>query len=174
MSGSESADRREWRGPTARTLSPRALAVGVAVLVSLDQAAKMWVQQNVPLRARLPLVGDALWLVHYANHGAVGGWGRDLPWLVPALIVASLVLIVALLVGYRLYSTCLGASWRGQGFVVLAVAALLSTMLDRVRLGYVIDFLHVPGYPVFNFGDLLPHIGAVFLALEVVVVAKRR
>ncbi len=148
--------------------------LAVAVLVLLDQAAKIWVQQNVPLRAQLPLVGDFLWLVHYANHGAVGGLGRDLPWLVPALVVAAVVLIVVLLVGYRLYCTYVGASWRGQGFVVLAVAALLCTLLDRVRLGYVIDYLHVPGYPVFNLGDLLPHVGAVFLALEVVVVAKRR
>jgi len=157
-----------------RKLSTRSLVVGVAGLVVVDQAAKAWVQQNLPLHAHVPLLGDTLWLAYYANYGAVGGVGESLPWVVPALIAAGLTLIVALLGSYRLYSNYLGASWRAQAFLGLAVAALLCTLLDRVRLGYVIDFLYVRGWPVFNIGDLLPNIAAVFLLLEVVAVIKRR
>lgn len=174
MSGTEALSGSEWEGPVARTLPARSLVLLVALLVLLDQAAKAWVQQNVPLRAQLPLVGDFLWLSHYANYGALGGVGGGLPWVVPALVGAGVLLIVLLLVGYRLYSARFGASWRGQLFLALAVAALLCTLLDRVRLGYVVDFLHVRGFPVFNIGDLLPQLGIVFLALEFVAVVKRR
>ncbi|MDA8217351.1 MAG: signal peptidase II [Dehalococcoidales bacterium] len=139
----------------------------------VDQAAKLWVQANLPLRADLPLFGG-LRLTHYANRGAVGGLGRDLPWVVPGLILAGLLLIALLLVAYRLYRTHFGGSWRAQWFLVLSVAPLLCTSIDRIRLGYVLDFLHIPGLPVFNIGDLLPNFAVAFLLLECVAVVQRR
>ncbi|MHB1005461.1 MAG: signal peptidase II [Chloroflexota bacterium] len=174
MSGMDSLRRTPWHGPIVRTLPARSLVLAVVVLVLIDQATKAWVMQNVPPRASLPLVGDFLRVAHYANYGAVGGFGYDVPWVVPALVVAAVTLIVLLLLGYRLYAARLGPSWRLQVFLVLAVAALLGTLLDRVRLGYVVDFLNVSGLPVFNIGDLLPNLGIVFVVLEMVAVVKRR
>lgn len=174
MAGMETLSHPDWQRPALRSLPARTLVLAVALLVALDQVAKVWVQHNVPFRAQLPLVGDRLWLAHYANYGAVGGLGWDSPWVMPALIVAAILLIAGLLGGYRLYSAYLGNSWRMQLFLVLAVAPLVSTLADRLRLGYVVDFLYLPGMPVFNLGDLLPHFAVVFVALEVVAVAKRR
>lgn len=174
MPGTETLTQSRRRPSLARTLSAPTLALAVTAMVLIDQAAKVWVQQNVPPRAHLPLVGDVLWLAHYANYGAAGGLGWDQPWVVPALIVAGILLIPLLLVGYRLYSVVLGPSWRMQSFVALAVAPLICTLLDRVRLGYVVDFLYLPGLPVFNLGDLLPQVGTLFVALELGVVVKRR
>lgn len=174
MSSLETLSRSEWRAPLARVLPERGLVMLAALLVAIDQAAKLWVLHNLPYRAHLPLVGDVLWLAHYANYGAIGGLGGGTPWVVPALVFAAVVLVAALLGGYGLYRAYLGSSWRIQLFVILAVAPLVSTALDRVRLGYVVDFLYLPGLPVFNIGDLLPHFAAVFAALEVAALVKRR
>jgi signal peptidase II len=174
MFGEESYIRLQWRQRVARTTSGRKLALIVALLVAADQIAKLWVEANVPLFSRMPLWGESLWLAHYANHGAIGGLGREESWMVPALVAAGALLVVVLLAGYRLYRASVGASWRMDAFLVLSIAALLCTSLDRVRLGYVLDFLHIPGWPVFNFGDLLPNFAVIFLVLELVTVVKRR
>lgn len=174
MFGWETHFRSPWRQRVARTISRRTLALTVVFLVAADQAAKAWVQANLPLFSRLPFWGDSLWLVHYANRGAIGGLGAELPWVVPALIGAGVGLVALLVASYRLYGSLFGNSWRVQAFLALSIAALLCTLLDRVRLGYVLDFVHIPGLPIFNFGDLLPNFAAVFLMLEFVAVARRR
>lgn len=173
MATYEPLDRPLWRGRSARALPEGSLALSVGALVGLDQAAKVWIEQNLPQHAILPLWGDTLRLVHYANRGAVGGLGEGLPWLVPALALAGALLILALLAAYRLCRLHFAVSWRAQAFVVFAVAALFCTLLDRLRLGYVLDFVHIAGLPVFNIGDLLPNFAVVCLALEVVAVIKR-
>jgi signal peptidase II len=162
-----------FRRATRPALSDGSLALAVGLLVGLDQAAKVWVEHNLPPRAALPLWGDVVGLVHYANRGAAGGLGEGLPWLVPALTASGAVLIVVLLAAYRLYRRHIGVSWRGQAFLVFATAPLLCTLIDRLRLGYVLDFVHVAGWPIFNIGDLLPNFAVIFLLLEAVAVVKR-
>ncbi len=173
MSTYEPLARPSWRPATRPVLSHASLALAVGLLVGLDQAAKVWVEHTLPLRTALPLWGEVVGLVHLANRGAAGGLGEGLPWLVPALEISGAVLIVVLLAAYRLYEMHFGVSWRGQAFLVFALAPLLCTLIDRVRLGYVLDFVHIAGWPIFNFGDLLPNFAVVFLLLEVVAVVKR-
>ncbi|MHB1134523.1 MAG: signal peptidase II [Chloroflexota bacterium] len=174
MSTYEPLARPAWRPTAARVLPASSLAVATGVLVGLDQAAKLWIEQNLPLRGALPVWGDVLQLVHVANRGAVGGVGSGLPWLVPALAGAGALLIAALIVLYRVYSAYVGPSWRAQAFLICALAALFCTLLDRLRLGYVLDFVYITGLPVFNFGDLMPTFAVVFLGWEVVTVVKGR
>ena len=47
--------------------------------------------------------------------------------------------------------------------LALVVAGAIGNTLDRVRRGYVVDFIHVHHWPIFNVADALVVVGAVLL-----------
>ena len=138
----------------------------VAVLLGIDQLSKLWVQSNLSLYSSVDLVPELFRLSYYVNRGAIGGIGGHWQPTVPLLIGASAVLIGLLILLYRYYATHAAPSWRVSLFVALSITPLLSHAIDRLRQGYIVDFLHFAGLPVFNFADLLPHVALVLLALE--------
>lgn len=141
----------------------------VAVLLGIDQITKLWVQTNLKLYSSLEIIPQFFWVSYYTNHGAVGGIGRQSANTIPLLVVASALLIAVIVLAYRYVGNLIPLSWRMNLFVALSIAPLLSHAIDRLRQGYVVDFLHFAGVPVlFNFADVLPDIAIVLLALETV------
>jgi signal peptidase II len=67
---------------------------------------------------------------------------------------------------------------RVLGACALLLAGITGNMLDRIRLGYVIDFiaLHAGSYhwPTFNVADASITIGAILLALDLIFARKRK
>ena len=58
------------------------------------------------------------------------------------------------------------AARRGQRLALSVVmAGALGNMLDRFRLGYVVDFLELPHWPIFNVADILLCCGVAGLAI---------
>ncbi len=53
--------------------------------------------------------------------------------------------------------------WEHAG-LALVLSGALGNALDRVRRGYVVDFIHVHHWPVFNVADVLVVVGAALLA----------
>ena len=143
------------------------LLVSLAV-VALDQWSKAWIVRHMTFhvaRALLPVLD--LTLAH--NSGAAfsflataSGWQR---WLLTALAVVVGALIVAYL--GRLEA-------RRQGLLCSALALILGgalgNLIDRLRLGYVIDFIsfhwHDHYFPAFNVADSSITIGAVLLLID--------
>lgn len=110
------------------------LALAVTVLI-VDQATKAWLVSLLPAEGqRLSVVGDLVRLVNSHNSGALFGLFRD-----QALIFGVLSLgVVAVIVWYHgnagrntLMSVTLG----------LLLGGALGNLLDRLRLGYVVDFV---------------------------------
>jgi len=124
---------------TASTTHERArwpLFLGLAVTVFIvDQLTKAWLVSVLPAEGqRISVVGDLVRLVNSHNSGALFGLFRD-----QALIFGIVSIgVVALIVWYHgsagrnmLMSTTLG----------LLLGGALGNMLDRLRLGYVVDFV---------------------------------
>ena len=78
----------------------------------------------------------------------------------PLLVVTGAAAMIALL-GFLL-------SRRGLGFprvaLLLMTAGALGNYLDRIIRGYVVDFIQIPHWPVFNVADAYVTAGAVLLA----------
>jgi len=132
--------------------------VGVVVLV-LDQAAKALVRQKLPLHEGLAVIPNVFHLTHAQNRGAAFGM---LPQGAALHLAVSLVAVVFLVGwGARL---CQGSRPLFWGLALLQGGAA-GNLLDRLRQGFVTDFLDFRVWPVFNLADIALTVGAALLAL---------
>jgi signal peptidase II len=143
------------------------LAVGL--IVALDQATKWIVDQGMPLHQSIPIIPGFLSLTHVRNTGAAFGM---LASPSPGLRSAFLLLFSTLAIGLILWI------WiRDRRAGTLHVSALamvlggaLGNLIDRMRLGAVIDFVDVYWreyhWPAFNVADSAITVGVALLLLR--------
>jgi signal peptidase II len=145
----------------------RWLPLTAAVIVA-DQAVKVWMLHHFTFLERVRLLPVLDVLLTY-NTGAAfsflsdaSGWQR---WVFVVLAVAVSVTLLA-------WMRRLAAASHGllAGGLALIVGGALGNMLDRLRLGHVIDFVCVhwgPHYfPAFNLADSAITVGAGLLLLD--------
>ncbi|MBA2757959.1 MAG: signal peptidase II [Chloroflexi bacterium] len=112
-----------------------AIFLGLAsIVVVADQLAKAWLVSILAPGERLRVVGDLLRLVNSQNSGALFGLFKD--QALPFGIVS--IGVVGLIVWYH------GSSGRNPLLSValgLLLGGALGNMIDRLRLGYVVDFV---------------------------------
>ena len=124
------------------------LGFGVAVL---DQFTKHLTQANIPYGQRIPVVPGFFSLSHIHNTGAAWGMlqGHN-RWL----ITLSFVMLAVVIVFRRHF---IGESRLSRVAAGLILGGIVGNLVDRVRLGYVVDFLDflLWGYPfpAFNVAD---------------------
>jgi signal peptidase II len=139
------------------------------VVLAADQTSKAMVQRSIPEYAVIPVIPGFLNLTHTQNPGAAfslfANWPA--PWRTAVLVIVSgiLLAVVAWLV---LRSGRLG--WMSGAGLSLIVGGAASNLLDRVRVGKVVDFVDVfvRGYhwPSFNLADSAIVVGAGFLIVH--------
>ncbi|QAA76541.1 MAG: Lipoprotein signal peptidase [Candidatus Bipolaricaulis sibiricus] len=138
-----------------RSMRPILLAV---LVLALDLGTKAWVARALERGASRALLGDIVRLTRVHNPGGAFGLLPQHTWAF--VLVSSLVVIVlgAILVRGR---------WRGLAGVggALLLGGAAGNLVDRIRWGYVLDFLEVPGFSVFNVADAGIVVGAGLLAL---------
>lgn len=125
-SESESQSRRSARWPLFVALA--------AAVVALDQLSKAWVVGRLAPGESLDVVGDLLRIVHGRNTGALFGLFRDQAPLFAFFSIGVVVLIVA-------YEAHAGRSVLVTLALGLLLGGALGNLTDRVRLGYVVDFV---------------------------------
>lgn len=130
--------------------------------LGLDQWLKSYVTANIPLGEAQPFLPGFVELRTVHNYGAAWSSFSGMRWLLVAVTTAIVLLVAALLVK-RIVRHPVG---------VLACSLVLSggigNIIDRVRLGYVVDMFHFefwPSYPVFNVADICVVAGAILGAI---------
>jgi signal peptidase II len=116
-----------------RPIWPIFLGLAAAVVVA-DQLTKAWIASTLAPGASMAVVDDTLRLVHGQNNGALFGLFRDNAVLFGIISVAVVGLIVA-------YHGRAGRSPYLSVALGLLLGGALGNMTDRLRLGYVIDFV---------------------------------
>jgi signal peptidase II len=139
-------------------------------VVALDQAAKALLVRSLPLHDYVPLIDGFLSLSHVHNRGAAFGVLSDasLPYQPVLLSVLSLGALLAI----AYYFVRLPPSARlPRAALALVLGGALGNLIDRVRLGYVVDFIHVywqrHSWPDFNVADSAITVGVVLLILDI-------
>lgn len=145
--------------PVLLTAYAAVLAAALVVLV-LDQVSKQVVSQSLRGGRVVDFLGGAVRLDFTSNTGAAFGLFKNAGLLFVFIALAVTVAFVA----YRRRLAALPMSARLASGMVLGGA--LGNALDRVRLGYVVDFIDLRWWPVFNLADSCIVIGACLLALH--------
>ena len=136
-----------------------ALALG---LLGLDQWLKALVTARLALGESMPLLPGVVELMLVHNYGAAWSSFSGQRWLLVA-VTGAIVLAVAVLLARRVMRHPLGDA---AGFLILSGG--VGNIVDRVRLGYVVDMFHLefwPTYPVFNVADICIVCGTVLGAV---------
>ncbi len=142
----------------------------MAGIVGLDQLAKALVVRSIEPHEYVSLLDGLLSLSHVRNRGAAFGLLSD--WDLPYQSLLLSVLSVAALVAIAAYFLRLPAAARLPRLALaLVLGGALGNLLDRIRLGYVIDFIHVywrqHQWPDFNVADSAISIGVTLLVFDI-------
>ena len=140
-----------------------------AGIVAIDQLTKFLVVENIPLYADIPLLPGIVQLTYAQNTGAAFSMLQGQQWLF-ALIFA--VFTVAILWAY--FKKTFPFS-KFDWFCIAAVyAGGLGNMIDRLRLGYVIDMIETQfiRFPVFNVADSFITCGCIALMVSLIFFNK--
>lgn len=132
----------------------RATAVA-AVAIALDQVTKGVVRGNVTPGERIDVFGG-LEIVRVANRGIAFGM---LDGAGSAVIVIAAIAF-AILLGVFLVSAERPGLWLPIG---LLAGGAVGNLIDRVRDGFVTDFIDPPRWPAFNVADIEITLGVVIL-----------
>ena len=137
-----------------------------AVIVTIDQLAKVWVRANIPLGGDW-LPSQLAWLMPYArirfwyNSGAAFGifQNGNLVFMVLAIIVAGVILYY--------FPRTSRKDWWLRLALVLQFSGAVGNLVDRIQFGHVTDFISVGTFAIFNIADASISVGVVVLVLGV-------
>ena len=153
--------------PSAERRAHWAVFLGLAgTIVVLDQLTKAWLVSNFAPGQSAEVVGDLVRLVFGQNSGALFGIFRDQALLFALASIGVVGLIVA-------YHGRAGRSLYLSIALGLLLGGAIGNLIDRLRLGYVIDFVDVGignlRFYTFNIADAAIST-AIVLLLAVAVV----
>ena len=141
----------------------------------VDQVTKAWAVRELRLGDDRTIIPRFFDLIYTENPGIAFGQLQEGGSLGRWLFV-SLAMAAAVAVAYYFLRTPRNDD-RMLGACALLLAGILGNLTDRVRFGYVIDFiaLHVNSYhwPTFNVADASITIGAVLLAYDLIIAGRK-
>jgi signal peptidase II len=142
-----------------------AVLLSVAALVGCDRVTKDAATTVLRDHAPISIVQGALDLTYAENRDIAFNLLSRLSVHVPAwtLTVFTLLALGALLMIWARRPLQIQL---GQVGVALAFAGATGNALDRLSRGYVVDFIHLHYWPVFNVADALIVVGMVLVALS--------
>jgi len=129
----------------------------LAAIFAADRLTKLWAVRWLMPRGSFPLL-PFFDLAYVENTGAAFGIGFSRNAFFTGLSVVLLGVI------FYLQKRWSGRNGWIQAGLVLVAGGALGNLYDRVTLGYVVDFLHIYYWPVFNVADSCVTVGALCLA----------
>ena len=141
----------------------------VAGIVGADQITKYLTVANIALGQDVPFLPGFLGLTYVQNTGAAFSSFEGMQWLF-ALIFA--VFTAGVIWEYRKQSFHLS---RFEWWCLMAVyGGGLGNMIDRVRLGYVVDMIETKfiRFPVFNVADCFITCGCIAMMVSLILFNK--
>lgn len=132
------------------------LALAAVLCVAADQAVKWLVMHTMVLGSSQPLLPPLLRLTRVHNYGAAWSSFSGARWLLIGLTAAGMCVLIWLLVKIVRHPL-------GQWSLAIILGGGIGNLIDRVRLGYVVDMLDTMfmDFPVFNVADVFVVCGTI-------------
>ena len=141
-----------------------ALAITLA-----DQWTKWLVAENIPLFTDVPAIEGLFHLTHVQNFGAAFSSLEGMRWLFVGIFAVLTVAVV-----YEYFKRPMPFSTFDRWCIAAIYGGGLGNVIDRVRLGYVVDMIEVDfmNFAVFNVADCFITCGCFALLISLVFFNK--
>ena len=135
----------------------------IAILIlCVDQLTKFIIHKNLLLNQSFPIIKGIFHLTLIHNRGAAFGILKN---QIPLFIFTSVLAVILIYLNLKKdKSKKLSIPSLS---LCLILGGALGNLVDRIFLGYVVDFLDFRVWPVFNVSDSAITVGAALLALKV-------
>lgn len=137
----------------------------IILLIAVDQITKLLISSNFEVGESIHVINGLLDFTYVQNKGAAFGMFSNQRWVFMILTTVLIAAIIAIWVkGYITHIT-------GKVSAILLVAGGIGNMIDRLLLGYVVDFIDISplfNFAVFNVADCCVTIGVVFVAIYII------
>jgi len=155
-------DKDNSKLPLRDSIKKATLCLIVIALVSVpDQLSKLWIRTHLERGESLPIT-DRLSLIYIGNTGSAFGLLANQTFLLIIVSIAALLFIL-LFLRYLSLATTLNMVSIG-----LILGGAVGNLIDRLRFGYVIDFIYFRlwgnfHWPAFNIADVAITVGVFVL-----------
>lgn len=140
----------------------------------VDQATKIYIDRSMRLFDSIPIVEGFFNITYVRNKGAAFSFLSNAAWRIPFFITVSLVASIVILVAFRRMRD---DQRLGQISLAMVFSGAVGNLIDRIRLGEVIDFLDAHWlshhWPAFNVADSLICVGVFLLAVDMLLEDRR-
>lgn len=145
-------------------------AIVIIFSVVLDQATKLWAADVLKNGSSIKIIGNFLRFTYAENRGAAFSILQDQRMFF--LIITLIMLIVLGLIYFRTKNI----SNLSKLSIAMITGGAIGNFIDRLRLGYVIDFIDVRfgsiyNFPVFNIADSFVVCGT-FLMVTLIIINR--
>lgn len=135
----------------------------VALGVGADQVVKYLVIQNLKPDGTLSLIPGLLDITYVENTGVAFGMLPGYLWIMVAVTSVFILIMLGVLIFYRKHTALSRLS------MILIIAGGIGNLIDRLVLGYVVDYIQVSFFPpVFNLADCFVVVGVILLLVYVI------
>jgi signal peptidase II len=152
----------------------RLVGTVAGLVILFDQLTKLYIDRTFALYGSVTVVPNFFEITYLRNRGAAFGILADSPLRVPFFIAASLVAVAVILWYLRQVGRDQVVQQIGLGLIL---GGALGNLVDRVRLGEVIDFIDVHWYgnhwPAFNVADSAICVGVGLLMVGMWLTERR-
>ena len=146
-----------------------AFTIFAAGIVAADQFTKFLTVANIALYEDVPFIPGLLQLTYVQNTGAAFSSFEGQQWLFAVIFVVFTGMIF-----YEYYKKPMGFLPFERWCIAAIYGGGLGNMIDRVRMGYVVDMIETTfmDFPVFNVADCFITCGCILLMLHLVFFNK--
>ena len=139
------------------------LAVFALIVAGVDQLTKYFTVANIPLFGHVDFIPGVVELTYVQNTGAAWSMMQGMRWFFVALFLVLTVMIL-----WEYFKAPMPFSKFDRWCIAAVYGGGLGNMIDRARLGYVVDMIHTEfmEFPVFNVADCFITCGAIALVVR--------
>ena len=141
-----------------------------ALLIAVDQMVKNWASE-VLVKGEIPVIENVLYFKYVENTGVAFSMFEDNRWLLVAVTAVMLIVVLAFFLSGKVTGKLELLS------LSLIMSGGIGNLIDRISLGYVVDFIEFlfVDFYVFNFADCLITVGAfLIIGYEIYDIIKDR
>lgn len=140
-----------------------------------DQATKLYVDRVMALHQSIPVIDGLFSFTYLRNRGAAFSFLSNASWRLPFFIVITLIAGIVILAALKKMRD---DQKLAQSALAMIFSGAMGNLIDRIRMGEVIDFLDVywksHHWPAFNVADSMICVGVALVALDMLQEERRQ